>query len=201
MKFKSALLGLLISGAVAAPVVHAVNVSGLSIGQSVVAYSGLPANGEVFANWTNQFRQWSLSFGVNNATQSSAVGLRITTPTYQRASNWTMDVNTTNGNIPFFETWAIQPGNNLPQLAKFSFVNSLGSDYTVTPLGHGFNRVKFDATTGLPSGSSFSTIYFADEPAGFGSSFSDTVRNASVNGRPVAPNIQTNPAFDSTFFL
>ncbi len=201
MKFKSALIGLLISAAVAAPVVQAVNVSALSIGQSVVFYELLPANGEVFANWTNQFHQWTLTFGVNNASENSVEGLRITTPTNQHASSWVMDVNTTNGNLPFFETWAIEPGNNLPQLGSVVSANSPGSNYTVTPLGHGFNRVKFNATTGLPSGSSFSSIYFADSTDTKGQSYNDTVKNAFVNGAPVTPNIQTNPVMDSTLFL
>lgn len=202
MKLKSAVIGLLVSAAVAAPVVQAVNLSLKPVGNSVVAYRrGLPPNGEVFANWTQQFRQWTLSFGVNNSTKTEAVGLRISAPSSVKAENWSMDVNTTNGNSPFFETWAIEPGNNLPRLASVVNAFSPGTNYTVTAAGHGFQRVRFNALTGLPAGSSFSSIYFADQTTGTGSNFNDIVKNGFVNGVPVTPNIQPNPQFDCALFF
>ncbi len=198
MKFKSAAIGLLVSAAVAAPVVQAVNLSFRPTATSVVAYETLPANGEVFANWSSQFRNWILTFGVVNATQPSSVGLRISAPSSQRANSWSMDVDTTAGALPFFQTFAILPGNNLPQLASFVDANALDPNYTSQPIPRSiFRRVRFNAQTGLPAGSSFSTIYFGDTPPGPGSSFRDVVKNALVNGAAVTPSLQPNPEFDS----
>src|SRR5580658_9829314 len=108
MRLKVAILGLLVSAAVAVPVLaSAIHTSNRPNGTSVY-YTGEdgenPPSG-LFANWTN--RPYMLSFGISdNNDELSRVGLRVSCPAGQAAQSFQLDVNTTNQNAAFLAIFA-----------------------------------------------------------------------------------------------
>lgn len=197
MKIRTALTGLLLSLAVALPVVA----GGLRNHQrasaiSVADYDCVPTG--MFANWS-QNRGWTLTFGDSNTTDELDVGLRIDAPSGQIAKTFQIDLNTANGNFPYAEIWAVIPGTTGPQVVGAGpITTAVGPGLTQTTLPNGFIRFGFNAKQyGLPEGTTFSSLYFADGSNG-STPFSDQATNAFLNGIYVPANIQPVPEFDST---
>lgn len=200
MKLKVALTGLLISLAVAAPVVA----GGLrnhmrSSAISVADYNTeCPPPDGMFANW-NRNRLWTLTFGDALASDCLDIGLRIDAPSSLVGKTFQFDVNTSQGNTPYMEVWVVPPGLTGPVLAfEGPFSDFSGNGFTQTTLNNGFTRLQFNAANSdLDPGTTFSSIYFADFNYGC-YAFQDQITNAFLNGTYVPANIQPQPEFDST---
>ena len=149
---------------------------------------------DVTTTWTSQNSHYK--FTVNIPADSECIaGLRLDCPSAQQAKSFQMDVNSNNGEEPYFVIYANVPGEG-PQFWDYTYLYQVPVDgFTAVNLRNGFTRYLHTAANDdLGKGSSYNSIYLMDFSTDV--DISDTVTNIAVNGFAPLPILQPIPYAD-----